>query len=359
MYPPEDLKISCLADGVRIPDRVADAIRRGGIVPISIREYATTGGITLRLGGDLYVNAPFEEWYTTNPEAELNVDAESGRFELRFRDGRYPAEVVPLPGYLDLVDSKGNRVADTVMTHVDRLRISPVQGCAYRCQFCDSPLRDYHMRASSQIVEAFEIACCDTVLPARHALISGGTPNNSDLPALAKLYEELIRSSSIPVDVMFFPESDCILDSLAAWGVGGFAINIECFDEDVARRVVPQKSRRGNRTLANTLSHAVKLLGPGRVRSLLLVGLEEDESVLKGVEFLSQLGVDPVLSPFRPALGSPLSGVAPPSSERLRRIYWEAREITERFAVKLGPRCIPCQHNTLTFPDGSDAYFHS
>ena len=33
--------------------------------------------------------------------------------------------------------------------------------------------------------------------------------------------------------------------------------------------------------------------------------------------------------------------------------------IVERYGVKLGPRCIPCQHNTLTFPDDSGAYYYS
>ena len=26
---------------------------------------------------------------------------------------------------------------------------------------------------------------------------------------------------------------------------------------------------------------------------------------------------------------------------------------------RLGPRCIPCHHNTLSFADGTDAYYHS
>ena len=42
--------------------------------------------------------------------------------------------------------------------------------------------------------------------------------------------------------------------------------------------------------------------------------------------------------------------------EFLAEAYERAIEIVEGFGVKLGPRCIPCQHNTLTFPDGSEAY---
>ncbi len=35
-----------------------------------------------------------------------------------------------------------------------------------------------------------------------------------------------------------------------------------------------------------------------------------------------------------------------------------ALDVVERHGVKLGPRCIACQHNTLTFPDASGAYHY-
>src|SRR5574340_1458117 len=104
---------------------------------------------------------------------------------------------------------------------------------------------------------------------------------------------------------------------------------------------------------------AVRAFGPGRVRSLLIVGLEPEESVLRGVEFIASHGVDPVLSPFRPAPGTRLADVRPPSADAMRRLYESAEEIAQRHGVKLGPRCVPCQHNTITFPDGTDAYVYS
>jgi hypothetical protein len=50
---------------------------------------------------------------------------------------------------------------------------------------------------------------------------------------------------------------------------------------------------------------------------------------------------------------------AAPSADLLERIYLTSLEIISRYPVKLGPRCIPCQHNTLTFPDGSSDYYYS
>jgi hypothetical protein len=56
------LKISCLSRGIRILKEVEEQLTQGGKVLLSIHEYATTGGITLKLENDIYLNAPFQEW---------------------------------------------------------------------------------------------------------------------------------------------------------------------------------------------------------------------------------------------------------------------------------------------------------
>ncbi len=95
--------------------------------------------------------------------------------------------------------------------------------------------------------------------------------------------------------------------------------------------------------------------GAGRVRSLLLVGLEPARSTLDAVDFIAALGADPVLSPFRPAEGTELARVRPSSASLMEDVHAEAHSIAQRHAVRLGPRCIPCMHNTVTFPDGDGA----
>ena len=143
-------------------------------------------------------------------------------------------------------------------------------------------------------------------------------------------------------------------------GAEGFAINIEVFGEERAAEIIRRKRRHGLGLLSASIEHAVRLTGgKGRVRSLVVAGLEPIEVTLAAVKFIADLGADPVISPFRPAPGTKLSKQPPPSIEFLERLYLEAHAITERIGVKLGPRCIPCQHNTLTFPDHSGAYYFS
>lgn len=134
-------------------------------------------------------------------------------------------------------------------------------------------------------------------------------------------------------------------------GVHGFALNLELESDGASRVHIRGKHRRSRPWFDATVAAAVSLLGKnGRVRSLILPGLESVENTLAGVEHIAELGADPVLSPFRPAQGTTLAASDPVSPTLLREVLDGSREIVARHGVSLGPRCAPCQHNTLAFP---------
>lgn len=330
-------------------------------MPLSVHEYTTTGGVTLRLANDIYINAPFDNPYVENPEAVLDYDSREHVFRIAFRGHELTGQALPLPGYLSSRDSAGRPVTDVVFSHVDRVRISPVGGCTMTCQFCDIPGRKYTPRPADQLLEALDVAMRDTALPAKHVLISGGTPGLRDFEYFDDVCRATVEAVDVPVDVMMPPrqQDPGFIDRLSDMGVNGYAINLEVYDEEVSRRVTPQKYRLGPKHYAHAIERAVaRTGGNGRVRSLILVGLEPEDRTLAGVEFLARLGCDPVLSPFRPSPGTVLVNAPAPTMDLLERVYQESLNIVEKHGVKLGPRCIPCQHNTLTFPDSSGAYHY-
>ena len=136
----------------------------------------------------------------------------------------------------------------------------------------------------------------------------------------------------------------------------GLTINLEIYSQEVARRMMRPKYDLGLRYYLDFIEQAVIQFGPGRVRSLLLVGLGPLEDTLKAVDELVRRGCDPVLSPFRPDPHTPLRDAPPPTVNFLTETYERALEIVESQGGQLGPRCIPCQHNILTFPDQSGEY---
>lgn len=354
----ERLKIRLIADGVHIDPSAARELSQGGRVPLSIHEYATTGGVTLVLDGGLYLNAPFDEWWCDRATSSLHFDTSRGYF-LRHYEGETPVEVLPLPSYLETTDDQGRHVRDTAMSHADRVRLSPIDGCAYTCRFCDLAGKPYTLRPPEQLLASLAVAVEDTALPVRHVLMSGGTPGRKHHSHFDAAVAAVAAASPLPLDVMVTPREDAsYIDRYVENGVHGFALNLEVFDDQVARKVIPEKHRLGQEVFAHNLARAVAATGgEGRVRSLILAGLEDLQSTLQGVELIAGLGADPVLSPFRPSERTALHRVEPPPVDFLERLYLEAREIVERYGVKLGPRCIPCQHNTLTFPDGAGYYF--
>ena len=81
----QQLKTSCLSRGISITKDASDSLTEGGNVPLSIHEYATTGGVTLELDGAVFVNAPFDEWFCDSPESTLDIDKLTGEYFVTFR----------------------------------------------------------------------------------------------------------------------------------------------------------------------------------------------------------------------------------------------------------------------------------
>lgn len=351
----EDVKIDVLARGIRISPEAADWLVAMNDGPLSLHEYPTTGGLTLELPHRVLLNAPFDEWYCTDSVTELDIDG--GDAFLRHPAGDVPIRrLLPLPGYVGVQDDAGRDVTEVTMSHADRIRVSPLQGCAYDCTFCDLPFDHYVLRDGDQLTAALAIAANDWVLPARHLLISGGSPKRRDYDRFEEVCGQTTDAAlalGLPVDIMLSPTLDGhgLLDRLVERGVTGFSINIELFSDEAALHYLGRKYRVTRRVASDFITHAVGLLGTqGRVRSLIIPGLESVTETLNGAQWLADLGCWPVLSPFRPAEGTAASRVPPPSPQDLRSILDQSRDIVTAAGVALGPPCVPCQHNTLTFP---------
>jgi len=360
----QELKLYLLAHGVRI-DPAAEASwldQFGG--PLTLNEYASTSGVALYTHDGIWINAPFIEAFTEQTEARLIC--EGGKFALTRGSLVVPVNVVPVPAYHQETYEDGERrlpYTNLGVTHTDRCRISPIEGCAWVCTFCDLPYDfRYRKKPREEMLRVVQKAKSDRLAPARHVLVSGGTPKPADEPWIDEIYEFIAQNAAMPVDVMMPARKDMGYPArLKAAGVNMMSINVEIFDKDRARRITPHKARLlGVDHFIDYIGEAVKVFGVGFIQSLMVFGsaIESMESTLAGVRAIAERGGMPVLSPFRPDPATPLGNQPPASLEEMKRVYGESLEICERTGtgVKLGPRCIPCHHNTVTFPDGSDFY---
>lgn len=357
----QELKLQLLAEGLTLSDPtrrwLAEVTHGKSLTPA---DYASTSGLILELDDDVWVNAPIVDHnpnFVAAPAAVLDVD-DDGLF---LRSGALGSGVRywPQPDYHGTSTADGP-LNNYVVTHGDRARLSPIRGCAMTCTFCnipyDDPISVYTLKSIPACVEAVRAALTDAAQPAHHLLISGGTPKPKDVGFHRELYRTILTTfPDLPVDIMMAPVTGVLdVPELARLGVNELSVNLEVYDRERAKDVARSKYNQGLDHYLRTIEDAAAILGPGRVRSMLLVGLEPAEGTLAGVRAIAERGGLPVLSPFRPDPVTPLRDVRPPNTDELRDVLLRATEIVTELGTILGPDCPPCSHNTLNFAAGHE-----
>lgn len=353
----EHLKFKALAQGVTVSPGARerlDALR--GERKLTPADYASTTGLILWLEDDVWVNAPTID-HNANfvQDSTILLDVVGDQFRLSDERDASKAKVWLPPRYHDTTLASGRPANHFVFSHGDRVRLSPIRGCAMVCKFCSIPYEDrYDLKPVDLMIEALQLAFNDPLQPASHALISGGTPAPRHVPFLQEVYERVLTSfPDRDIDIMMAPIHGLLdVPKLADLGVHELSINLEMFNANQAQAIMPQKVREGIGSYLRFIEDAAHVLGAGRVRSMMMVGLEAPEDSLAGVRAILDAGGVPVLSPFRPDPATPLRDRRPWSAEEYLHVFLEASALAEDSGVSLGPSCPPCTHNTLTLARG-------
>jgi hypothetical protein len=356
------LKLSLLTDGAYVEPLAANVWRESYGGPLTLAEHATTGGIILVLPGGRFTNVI----QRTEPDQDaLRLSHDGNGFVVRGPGTEVPVDVVPVARYhqrqlVDRMDGRTRPMHTYGVTHSDRCRVSPIAGCAWNCRFCDLPWTlDYRKKHVDDLLEVIEAAALDDQVPARHVMVSGGTPRRgapvSDEDWIDDVYAELAERSPLPVEVMMAARRD--LDHpvrLHKAGVSALSINLEVSDLERARLLAPQKAGFGREHVLDYIERAVEVFGVGNVQSLIVVGaaVEPPESTLRGIRDLVARGCIPVLSPFRPHPATPMRDAPAATAAELLNVYLAALDICERAGGQVlpGPRCVACHHNVVAFP---------
>ena len=273
-------------------------------------------------------------------------------------------ELVPQPSYYALNTTSGKKMASVAQQCFSKLAIGVYGSCAFNrnpqtaCAFCaihaakktDSPNKN-----DDEIFETVQ-AVADSEL-GNHIetiMLGGGTPNTPDKGAnrFASLSVGLTKIVPWRLTAMLVPpKSATDLRRLHDAGVKEVSINLEFGSDKAFVQFTPGKAGLiGRRRYFDCLEEAVKIFGVGNVQSLLVTGLESTDDTLWAVNWLAERGIIPVLSPFRPLPFTLLEKERPPAVNDVLSLYFEARKVVARHKMFLGPRCAPCQCNTMALP---------
>ena len=361
-----ELKVRLMQQGAVFTATARRTMCRSRFGVITFSDYATTGGIVAVLDERIYVNIPVK--FQNTPfavdvfEDKLILKYDTNPIETSFR-------IIPVPKYaLDVERLSDNTpVRELVMTHADRVRISPVHGCSYHCSFCTSNAAYYKEISCEQLEQAFNIALNDPYNKPQHVLISGGTPNEEtdSYTWINDIYCYFPRKyPQYDFDVMLSPRGmrpkqtsmkdyDEFLGYLHnECGVKTLSVNLELYNDRLRERFIPNKATVGKENYYRFIRQAVEIFGIKSVRSCLVVGLESEEDTLNGVRALLDCGCLPVLSVFVPAPGTDMANYPAPSVEFLLETVRKAADIAREAQLQLGPLCRPCTHNSITVEDG-------
>ena len=357
-----ELKIRLMQQGAKFSPAARQAMCRSKFGQISFMDYATTGGVVLVLDERTYANVPVR--FQNTP---FLLDRIGVRFVLSYNGAELPhaIRIIPAPKYaLDALRlDDGTPIRELVMTHADRVRISPIHGCSYHCSFCTCNISTYREIPLEQLDAAYRVALADPYNQPRHALISGGTPREAEesYAWLNRVYHHFPTTyPEMEFDVMLSPRcmkpethtvegytnflrylhDDC--------GVKTLSVNLELHNDDYRHRFIPEKAAVGVDNYLSFIRQAVNIFGPMTIRSSLIAGLEPMEDTLQGVQALADCGCLPVLSAFIPAPGTDGATYPAPTPEYLLELVERSNQIAQSSSLPLGPLCRPCTHNSIT-----------
>lgn len=229
------------------------------------------------------------------------------------------------------------------------------------CQYCSiepNRRRDDVDFASvigeARLREALSLALQDSDAPIRQVMINGGNFPDPDrsfshYARLAAAAREVIDASGRDVDlhlIVYPPKTPRLFATLAPHDVG-VAVNTEVYDPDIFKRVCPGKATVGGQGhILASLCQAAETLGAGHVFSIFVGGLEPQKSMTRGMRFLADHGVTPIVNIFHADPRTPLYNHPEPSIERILEMGYE-QEILFREYEFMRPFYMHCGRNSI------------
>lgn len=263
-----------------------------------------------------------------NPDSAYTVGANNGDFILS-KQGKKVSDVkfISRPEYYSKKTSD-NQFMSTVLGFApdDSVAVCYSNECSLKdkgedCLYCNiNPTKETYgekegifWKNPKQIGEAVAAAYDEKV--ARRFNITGGfIPERREVDYYLDVADE-IKSQTGQNNfhgnaTIGAPLDHSVVERYREAGFNTIAMNIEIWDKNFWKTICPGKDSvcGGWENWVGALKHSVKVFGRGKVRSLIVAGIEPKEKTLEGIDYLASNGIICCASPWCPNPGSALEG---------------------------------------------------
>ena len=352
----KSLKFEIFSNGIALANNVHNQLGKKIKEPLCLRS-GLSSGLDIILPNNTWVNASLCQSKNNTP---FLIDCEDETYFLKKNNEKLVEIKIPSqPTFYNQCAKDSTPFKNIGSIRADRLSISLNNNCAFlndekiRCKFCGIGFNQNEIfkKTSEQIIDTIEFALKDVLLPPKHIYLNSGFLIEDDQGFYG--FANIIRDIKENFDIHIHfnpcpPKSKKYIELLYESGLDEISFNLEIFDEKIAEQIIPGKNKILTQNLYfEMLNHAVDIFGKNKVSSCLVVGLESVDSTINGVEYLLAHNVIPKLSSFRPINGSFLSNHRPPSYELITSVYNQAKDLSQKYGVPLGPLCHPCQLHSI------------
>jgi hypothetical protein len=268
-----------------------------------------------------------------NPDAQYTIRTYNGQPGIFIKNGKHLCDIkFPVrPGYYSKKTSDGQPMGNVGVYLPDGCVVSCYSNeCALKekgedCLFCNiNATKDIYGEAEGigwktprQIGETMAAAYQEGT--ANYFFITGGLiAERREVEYYLDVAEEIKSHTGLQqcnlLASVGAPHDYHVFEQYKEAGFVGIAMNIEVWDKNIWQTICPGKDKEcgGWENWVNGLKQAVDVFGRGKVRSMLVAGIEPKEKTLEGIEYLASAGIIACPVPWSPNLGSALEGHRPP-----------------------------------------------
>ena len=315
---PGTLKIDLMLRGVRL-----EAL---DIEPLAGRAGV---GIDIILPGGTPVNVSSDEEFVKDSPYILRKKGDA--YAITDLKKEVAVRIVPIPSFYGRKTKTGVLFSDIAKVHGSYAVITPLPYCDFfknniECRYCAG-----NFSGAGKKEKAYSV---DEVLETVDAILKEGGLNiiylsigfsegeDGGILFLAPYMREIKKHFNCLIAVEALPpKKNHWIDDTYALGADSVLYNLEIFDQELFEAICPGRAKsigRGRYIIA--LKYAAGVFPNGTVASHLIVGLEPPGSTCMGIDFLTGIGVVPILPIYRPKKGGALR-IEPLTGEVIIPIY--------------------------------------